>query len=136
MGQLFRRTDNDEIVELELTLDEISERIVAGRITLDDGVEAVRLVGAELARDYGRREKRGRRNLAAWPQVTHQLGCHPDEVSSYREFLRSEGLTGIDVNANGSVSIPTRGLQRKLAAACGMRNNDGGYGETINRPRF
>lgn len=133
MTQIFRRMDNDEIVELDLSLAEISERVVAGRITLDDGTEAVRDVAAELARDYGVRQRQASRNLGAWPMTSNALGCHPEQVDSYRDFIRSQGLTGVDVLANGSVRISDRRARRELLRACGMRDNDGGYRETYHR---
>ena len=67
----------------------------------------------------------------AKPLVSQGAGCLPNQVPEMREFVKEQGLSGVDVRPDGSVAFSSRGDngRRGLLRARGLVDNDGGFGD-------
>lgn len=80
----YRRKDNDEIVELWMSIEEMEQRQQPdGTIILDDGAVAVRDIVAE---------KGGFRHVPEKEIRSDALGCHPSQVDDFEKSAAEMGV--------------------------------------------
>lgn len=90
---LFRRTDNDAIVEVPWGV--MIEQDAAGFITLSDGVQARRCVHLELDRD-GRQGRTGESRCVASPSPSDTLGFPCQQLATFEEDRVRNGFTDVE----------------------------------------
>ena len=131
--QLFRKPDGTH-VELNLNIHELSERVVAGRITLDDGTEAVRDVPAELRREYRKHDRGQRRAIAKWPLHSEAMGVPAEEAKQYAEYDRTNGVP-TSYDGEGRPILTSQKHRREYCRLHGFYDRNAGYGDAapLNR---
>lgn len=111
----FRRLDNDEIVDVEMTFEEFLTRVdVLREITLPDGAQA-RLV-VEPTQRASRREMTGR---PGWPFACDAAAVHPDQLDEVRAIDRAHGLS-VDYTSDGRPIFESHEHRRAYLRAHGL----------------
>lgn len=64
----------------------------------------------------------------AYPYYSDFMGCHPEQVGEVRELLRQHGA-GAHVTNSGEIEIRSRGHRKRVMAALGYYDRNGGYGD-------
>lgn len=130
---LYRRLDNGEIVEVEMTYDEMMQRQdVLRRIVLDDGSEAERAVDEEYARSRPQREAARRpagpmvnRAYEVKPLLCRSSACHRDQVAEFN----AKATAGVHYRDDGNVEYSSRRARREEFKRRGLFDADAGYGD-------
>lgn len=66
----------------------------------------------------------------SWPIRSDALGCHPSQIAEIMERNKKAGVTGVSYDpADGTAIIDSRQERKKLIAAEGYHDKDGGYGD-------
>lgn len=121
----YRRLDNDEVVEVQMTMEEQSRRHREdGTIVLDDGTVAVHDIRAQW---LGRRDTTGN-----WPMSSVAMGCTPEEVPRVRREYEKLGIKNpqfVIKHEGAELVLPTRGYRKKALKALGLADAQGGYGD-------
>ena len=74
----------------DLSYAEIIERTVAGRVQLDDGTDAFRIIEDDRPKAPRRMTK------ARWPMTSEcGLGCHELDIEENNRWAQAQGLTGV-----------------------------------------
>ena len=117
----YRRTDNDELIEVVMTADEMLLRQNKDSvIILDDGVKAVRDIAAQYD---GRRDVPGN-----YPMLSDALGCHPDQRSQFTELSKEAGCE-THFTSDGRAILESKGHRRSYAESRGLYDRNGGYSD-------
>ncbi len=65
---------------------------------------------------------------SCWPMVSYNLGCHPSQIAEVKRILKRAG-TDCEFLKDGRAKIESIGQRKRVAAALGMFDRDGGYGD-------
>lgn len=131
--QLFRRDDGTH-VEMNLDIHELSERVVANRIVLDDGTEAVRDQAEELRREFKAHDRTQRRKLAKWPMTSWSAAINPEDVDKTREYDRAHGVP-TDYNKHGEPIFTSQKHRANYCRVHELYDRNAGYGDPAPRNR-
>ena len=127
---LYRTTDNFELIEVEMTFEELQKNENCGFITLPGGREARRAVKEELERD-GVVPKPEKKIVTRpkWSMISVRAGVHPEQIDELRQQWDEHGVTGCRVLPNGDVEYADRAARRRDFKSRDMHDRDGGYGD-------
>jgi len=110
---LYRRLDNDKLVEVRMTELEMFERQdVLRRITLPDGTEAKRDVAEELRRNPPPRAERLFKRVPVDLQSL-SLSVHSSQADEFNEHARRNGFTNVHYDKRGMLTMPSHGAARR-----------------------
>jgi hypothetical protein len=125
--QIFRKSDGSH-VELSLNIHELAERVVAGRIVLDDGTEAVRDVPEELRREYRAHDRGQRRAIAKWPLHSEALAVNRSDVAEVASFDRQNGVP-TNYDHQGRPVFTSQKHRKDYCRLHGYFDRNAGYGD-------
>jgi hypothetical protein len=132
--QIFRK-DDGTYVELNLSLEELAERVdVLKRITLDDGTTAVRDIGEEFRREYRAHDRSQRKAIARWPLASEALAVPANEIKQYEEHDRLHGVS-TSYDRQGRPVFTSQKHRREYCRLHGYYDRNAGYGDAapLNR---
>ncbi len=120
----YRREDNDEIVELTMSIDEmLRTQEPDGRMRLEDGTMGSRHYGAESAKPSP---------SACWPQVCTIDGIDPADIPQARAEARAAGID-VDFTPEGGPIHKSRKERKRYYEHIGMHDLNAGYGDPVQR---
>jgi hypothetical protein len=115
-----------EVVEVFLSLADFDKRVVDGKITLDDGREAV----------YEWQQHNKMRSVPAnYPMVCDFVGVHPSQVKEHMDHLRAMGCGQVNHTKDGQVIFEDKTQRRKVCEALGLYDRNGGYSDPAPKYR-
>lgn len=53
---------------------------------------------------------------------SYSQGCHPVQVGEYRDFVKTMGLTGVEVTNSGGIKFDSRAAMKRYSEARGQYN--------------
>lgn len=125
---IFRRLDNGELLFKPMSFEDMLNLGPLRRITLDDGVEAVLDIAAELAASEiaNSKEPHIRKHGVIWPIRNIRGGCNPAQAKKLNEAMRARGITGVRYSErNGDVVFDGKDQYRKWMKFSGHFNSKG-----------
>jgi hypothetical protein len=120
---LYRRVDNDQIVEVTMTISEMQRRQRGGSIVLRvDGkrVKAVRELAGEVAQQGGQ--------STAWPMKSRAAGVNKHQIGAAAADLAKAGIP-TDFTSDGEAVFRDRKHRSRVLQHLGMYDHNAGYGD-------
>ena len=125
MAKYLYRNDDDDLVEVEKTLDEILENpFYASK----DGKDLQRDVQAELDRDGKNDVHKPRKGIPKWPIYSDAAGINPNQAKQAHDHLAMHGVK-TDYTSTGEAIFRSRGHRKAHLKAMGLIDRSGGYGD-------
>lgn len=120
---LYRRVDNDQIVELTMTISEMQRRQKGNAIVLRIGgkrVRAVRELAGEVAQQGGQ--------STGWPMKSRAAGVNKNQIGAAAKDLADAGIP-TDFTKDGEVIFRDRKHRSRVLQHLGMYDHNAGYGD-------
>lgn len=126
MAKYLYRDDEENLVELERTLDEILDNPFYASV---DGKDLQRDVTAELDRD-GKSAgiSQPRKGIPKWPIYSDAAGINPEQAKQAHDHLAMHGVK-TDYTSTGEAIFRSRGHRKAHLKAMGLVDRNGGYGD-------
>ena len=114
------KTDDGEIVELQMPFAEFDRRVKNGVIKLEDGRKATSYFNPGSAISTV---------PANYPMVSSAAGVHPAQVKEHMEHLRKMGCGQVNHTKDGDIIFESKGQRKKVCEALGLFDRNGSYGD-------
>ena len=126
MAKYLYRDDDDNLVEIERTLEEILEN---PHYASKDGKDLQRDVTAELDRDgKSASMSQPRKGIPKWPIYSDAAGINPAQAKQAHDHLAMHGVK-TDYTSTGEAIFRSRGHRKAHLKAMGLVDRTGGYGD-------
>lgn len=114
------RTDDNELVTLNLPFAEFDKRVKDGKIKLDDGRIA----------SYYFNPRAGISTVPAnYPMTCAAIGVLPSQVKEHMDHLKAIGCGQVNHTKDGDVIFESKGQRKQVCEALGFFDRNGSYGD-------
>lgn len=114
------RTEDGDIVELQMSFAEFDKRVKDGVIKLDDGRQAKSYFnpGSKISTVPGN-----------YPLVCTAAGVHPGQIKEHTEHLRQMGCGFVEHTKDGDLVFNDKSQRKKVLEALGFFDRRASYGD-------